>query len=420
MWQLSMTLFAAWFHYCITYDTVILSTLKLKKMTVEDLVASSKVLAVGVKNFSLPKFGIYSQAYSAGNSDSPFASLMRIFPNQKALPMENPLVVISSDDDANRSTTDIVYTRKDLHDLLASDENFKGYQTVIISSEDAFEEGLVRRKRVSSNVNFDDEPSSHVSKATQRSSASDRHDMPVVLPPPNPSQKTTCLLYMEAFDIVIPNSRYLTVDSEGKNKYSSEPDHYKCNINRQGGASFIIDVEVEEDIQDAKKEFSLKSGTAITFQLDFVRSRNGYWYLDGTTLKNSFKITAVGSEQGLTVSNGTATNRVDVGAVFNRNFACYQTDAAVFNVSGDTNPTHVGIVLRNFEVTLGVAGNKTKFGYHTSDCVGTFSAGTWMGIIVSVVFLSILLFGYLMVQSIHTMDRFDDLKQKQIIINFKD
>lgn len=62
-----------------------------------------------------------------------------------------------------------------------------------------------------------------------------------MLPPPNPSQKTTCLLYMEAFDIIIPNSRLLTVGSEGKNKYLSEPGHYECNMSSsQGGARLAV------------------------------------------------------------------------------------------------------------------------------------------------------------------------------------
>ncbi|KAM3725907.1 V-type proton ATPase subunit [Dirofilaria immitis] len=431
MWQLCATLFATWFHYCIAYDTIILSTLRLKKMTMEDLTMSSKILAIGVKDFSLPNFGVYAQVYSAQNSGGPFASVMRIFPYRKALPMENPLMVTSNS--AEKSDVNVVYntfdTLEDLHNILSTAENFKGYETVIISSQDAFQKELIRRKRVSSHLTFDEEPSDEVSETRrqkqagnrQRLSAIDRHNMPVVLPPLNPSQKITCLLYMEAFDIIIPNFHFLTVNSESKNKYSVEPDNYKCNVNNsQGGASFIIDIEVGENIEDAKKEFSLKNGTTITVQLDFIRSRNGYWYLNSTTLKNNFKIAAKDSKQDLIVNGGTAMNRVDVGAVFNQNFACYQTDAAVFNVSDKRNPTHVGISLRNFEVTLGLAGDKTKFGYYTADCVGTFSAGTWMGIIISVVFISILLFGYLMVQSIQTMDRFDDLKQKQIVINFKE
>uniref|UniRef100_A0A2K6W3F0 V-type proton ATPase subunit S1/VOA1 transmembrane domain-containing protein n=1 Tax=Onchocerca volvulus TaxID=6282 RepID=A0A2K6W3F0_ONCVO len=435
--------FVAWFDYCIAYDTVIFSTLKLKKMAVEDLVASSKVLAIGIKDFSLPNFGVYAQAYSVENSDGPFASIMPIFPYRKALPMENPLLMASNNADRSaqktdenkkqmEKKTDVNYitfdTFEDLRDILSTTENFKDYQTVIISSRDAFEEELIRRKRVSSDPIFDEEPSDEASEtrgqkqagSRQRLAAADRYDMPVVLPPV-PSQKTACLLYMEAFDIIIPNSHFLTVNSEGKNKYSADPDHCKCNVsNSQGGASFIIDVEVGEDIEDAKKEFSLKNGTTITFQLDFVRSQNGYWYLNGTTLKNNFKITAIGGKEDLTVNNDTAMNRVDVGAVFNQNFACYQTDAAMFNVSGDKNPARIGISLRNFEVSLRLTGDETKFGYYTSDCIGTFSAGTWMGIIISVVFISILLFGYLMVQSIQTMDRFDDLKQKPIVINFKE
>ncbi|EJW84616.1 hypothetical protein WUBG_04474 [Wuchereria bancrofti] len=147
-------------------------------MAVEDLAASSKILAIGVKDFSLPNFGVYAQAYTGENSDSPFSSLMRIFPYQKALSMVNPLMVTSNDGDAYRSTTGVDYTQKDLHSLLTSDRNFEGYGTVIISSQDAFEKELVRRKRVSSNVSFDDEPSSHaVSRmgSRQRLSASDRH-----------------------------------------------------------------------------------------------------------------------------------------------------------------------------------------------------------------------------------------------------
>ncbi|KAL3982765.1 Vacuolar ATP synthase subunit S1 (ATP6S1) family protein [Acanthocheilonema viteae] len=428
MWKLCATLFVAWFHYCIAYDTIILSTLNPKKMTIEDLTVSSKVLAIGIKDFLLPNFGIYAQAYSAENSDAPFASVMRIFPYQKTLSVDGPLMVTSNAGNDHKSAVGVDYTTfdsfKDLHDFLASNENFKDYQTIIISSPNTFKKELVRRKRVSSNVSFDDEPSSdEVPKASSRKrlSAANRHDMPVVLPAPNPSQKTTCLLYMEAFDIIIPNSRFITVGSEGKNKYLSEPDYFKCNVSsNQGGASFIIDVEVGENIEDTKKQFYLKSGTTITFQLDFARSRNGYWYLDSTSLKNSFKITAMGDEHDLTISSGTATNPVDVGAVFNQNFACSQTDAAIFNASSGSYLTRVGIALRNFEVSLGLKGDKTQFGYHTLDCVGTFSAGSWMGIIISVVFISILLFGYLMVQSIHTMDRFDDLKQKQIVINFKE
>lgn len=60
------------------------------------------------------------------------------------------------------------------------------------------------------------------------------------------------------------------------------------------------------------------------------------------------------------------------------------------------------------------------FGSDVSDCTGSFSVGSWMGIICSLVLTSILMFGYLMLQSVQTHDRFDDARQKGYTINFKE
>lgn len=43
-----------------------------------------------------------------------------------------------------------------------------------------------------------------------------------------------------------------------------------------------------------------------------------------------------------------------------------------------------------------------------------------MGIVVVLILLAVLSFGYLMLNSVQTMDRFDDPKQKQLIINAKE
>jgi V-type H+-transporting ATPase S1 subunit len=63
---------------------------------------------------------------------------------------------------------------------------------------------------------------------------------------------------------------------------------------------------------------------------------------------------------------------------------------------------------------------KVHFTRRTSDCVGTFTHGSFMGIIVALVLASVLLFGFLMLNSVQTVDRFDDPKQKQLIINAKE
>jgi V-type H+-transporting ATPase S1 subunit len=61
-----------------------------------------------------------------------------------------------------------------------------------------------------------------------------------------------------------------------------------------------------------------------------------------------------------------------------------------------------------------------RFTRNVDDCVGTFSVGSWMGIIVALVLVTALLLSWMMLNSVQTMDRFDDPKQKQIVINAKE
>jgi V-type H+-transporting ATPase S1 subunit len=61
-----------------------------------------------------------------------------------------------------------------------------------------------------------------------------------------------------------------------------------------------------------------------------------------------------------------------------------------------------------------------KFGWQVSDCAPLFSIGTWMGLIVALLLIAVLSFGFLMLNSVQTMDRFDDPKQKQLVINAKE
>jgi V-type H+-transporting ATPase S1 subunit len=61
-----------------------------------------------------------------------------------------------------------------------------------------------------------------------------------------------------------------------------------------------------------------------------------------------------------------------------------------------------------------------RFSRNVHDCVGTFSAGSLTGIIVTVVLAAVFIFGFLMLTSVQTMDRFDDPKVKQLVINSKE
>ena len=61
-----------------------------------------------------------------------------------------------------------------------------------------------------------------------------------------------------------------------------------------------------------------------------------------------------------------------------------------------------------------------RFSPKVSDCAPLFSIGTWMGLIVALLLIGVLSFGFLMLNSVQTMDRFDDPKQKQLVINAKE
>ncbi|KAM6976742.1 V-type proton ATPase subunit S1b [Aplochiton taeniatus] len=59
--------------------------------------------------------------------------------------------------------------------------------------------------------------------------------------------------------------------------------------------------------------------------------------------------------------------------------------------------------------------NGTNFSY-ASDCAGFFTAGIWMGLIVTLLMLWILTYGLHMIMQINTMDRFDDPKGPSISV----
>jgi len=63
---------------------------------------------------------------------------------------------------------------------------------------------------------------------------------------------------------------------------------------------------------------------------------------------------------------------------------------------------------------------KVVFTSRVNDCVGSFSVGSWMGILVAITLGMVLIAGFLMLNSVQTMDRFDDPRQKQIVINTKE
>lgn len=125
--------------------------------------------------------------------------------------------------------------------------------------------------------------------------------------------------------------------------------------------------------------------------------------------------------RGGSTASEYSVNYMEVGAYNDYNFGCGATKSAVFKTN--SKKYDVGIAFGNLQIQpVGVhrADGTVKFSHLTHDCVGTFSAGTWMGIIVVLLLLGILSFAFLMLNSVQTIDRFDDPKRRQIVINAKE
>jgi len=179
--------------------------------------------------------------------------------------------------------------------------------------------------------------------------------------------------------------------------------------------------------------FSVSGPVSLTMTL--AASRDGYWKLDQLTL-NKITVTSeattgyipkIVSVDTPMQSSKRSLQYMNMQSVTFSSYACVGTQAAFYQIQNrteaDDTQIAVGIAFKNIQVAFsGVSyvNGQAKFGRYVDDCIGTFSVGSLMGVIVGLVLASVFLFGFLMLNSVQTMDRFDDPKQKQILINVKE
>jgi V-type H+-transporting ATPase S1 subunit len=135
-------------------------------------------------------------------------------------------------------------------------------------------------------------------------------------------------------------------------------------------------------------------------------SNAGYWYL------SEFEVwyKSNGVEQRASLD----PNFVDQ-TPFNFSYHCQEPPTIISINSSDAA---VNITFGNFQIQA-FDFKDNKFGYY-NDCIGFFTIPIWMGLISSIVMLTILLFGVFMLLDIKTMDRYDDPKGKTITITATD
>jgi len=282
---------------------------------------------------------------------------------------------------------------------------------------------------------------------------------PIILPPYNQEdikpdspkpEWGTCLLYIESLSVVVftsakdTGSAVAVIDgADGKNTFSFGDGAMSCIAKDDGKTKdpkdfapkdfwFNIEVDIKEPAKSTKFSepnnvlFSVEGPLKLLLKLQ--RKSDYSWYVSdvvanalnvkhGSWLQKDLSV-----EQGR--SSDSANKTMRISGFGDYCYACSSTPAASWKVDDFT----VGVSFNNIQLQPqgiwigdGKEGKKAvRFSRNVNDCVGLFSVGSWMGIVVAIVLLMVLFFGYLMLNSVQTMDRFDDPKQKQLIINAKE
>jgi hypothetical protein len=335
--------------------------------------------------------------------------------------------------------------------------------TFVIAEEPSNDLETERVKRVAvsvDDVDFDqnERPIQRQRQSKSRTRANDQNDATpitgssaLVLPPyhmssiakfDNSSTFGSCLLYLEAITILVLNQAsiggvqqaYTLPLAVANGTYGWDASYVICQkvYNETQPFNFTIDYNVKGSLVGDNKEVLMSISQPFKLMLGFVFN-SGFTLVSAEVqnLKIEKGANSWIKESGTVSGPSNNVLSTNIRGYYGYNYACSGTPALLFQNQFTTdsgkNDTSiiVGIILNNFQIQgVGVNHDSGKtipyFGSKTADCIPTFNQGTWMGIIVTLILVSVLVFAFLMLNSVQTMDRFDDPKQKQIVINFKE
>ncbi|EFP10387.1 CRE-VHA-19 protein [Caenorhabditis remanei] len=444
------SLFAA----CYAYDAVLFSNQReIGGLPVEQLVkgatAEEPIVFIVNPDFTLGQFSVKANAYSAEPSTDFLAKSVKnsnfhesqYFPHQ--IEASSAQVLTSSASYKSGSAIYILageeWTSMEqlAEELISKIDNSIG---ILTSTDAVYHESTNRVKRVATDE-FD--AASNSNSPSTGSPASGAFPFPLVLPPYNntnlkvaPEANLTCLLYLEGVSVVVQQKNdktlaYAAAFVPGSNlTYAYADGDVKCAKGTIGEFIFRLRLTLTQDIKGKQfntDAFSMKSGDLIDVTLNITGDIFGYWQLSGATLHEA-AITGTGAYKSAKSQEQTIgeveTRYSKINSVAGWALACGQTQAVFFPTDDQT--VKIGIALVNTQIqTFNIRNpdawlKAPHFTLQTEDCTGTFSAGSWMGIVSALVLIAGLIFGYVMLQSVQTMDRFDDPKQKQIVINVRE
>jgi V-type H+-transporting ATPase S1 subunit len=119
--------------------------------------------------------------------------------------------------------------------------------------------------------------------------------------------------------------------------------------------------------------------------------------------------------------SGAVMKSVNMGADKNFGYACSRPNELYYSASKE-HLLYYGLKFEDIHLqpfNWSRAGNFT-FSTNVDDCVPFFSAGVWMFLVAAFIFVSIIISGMVFLNSLNTVNRFDDPKAKALVITAKE
>lgn len=288
-----------------------------------------------------------------------------------------------------------------------------------------------------------------VSSSVTKSDPNGYFKFPIVLPPYNYVELDqnvvgSCLLYLESFSISVtqnsekkksnPITASALVSGENTNQFYFDNSFVKCYSHELQNDQFTFRISINLNETIESKPHESQTFFYLSDKIDFILYfdiKNYSWKFTNIKLVSSISIKKKEQNdwlsEDLTIKDEHLKKINSFGSFKDYCYACYNTPIATWIID-KPNPIIVGLTLNNLQIqasnitpTNNLLEKKVfRFTTKVNDCVGTFSVGSWMSIISILIFFFILSFAFLMLNSVQTMDRFDDPKQKQLIVNVKE
>ncbi|CAJ0579483.1 unnamed protein product, partial [Mesorhabditis spiculigera] len=433
------------------HDAVIFSSTEKLSGNVADLLSAATsetpLIFLVEPDFTLGEFSKHANVYSDSGKASPLAS-----------------VVKGAAQKLNAHIDELIYAPD--ADVETSASTLKpGQSAYVISADDwsSLEEMAVLSKFPKSIVVITDSAAvtkvESVPRVKRQQSNGDAAgnaemlDLPVTLPSYNRTanspqlKNVSCLFYLEGITVVVqkiigenPSANPSAAAVINSGQFAWDPTYAVCPElgphEGPGTWNFTVDITPSDTVAGQNVngvQFNVTKDSTVKIKLTFAEDIAGYWALTNAELQSTISLVAgpqgdksvLGKNIQTKGSNGTGLSYMGVNAVLGYGWTCGDSPAVWFDSTDDAYK--IGIAFHNIQVQLrrlasvdATVDGTFLFNTQVIDCVGTFSTGSLMGIISGLVMLATFVFGFLMLNSVQTMDRFDDPKQKQIVINFKE